>query len=292
MKSWLTVKSIQIFSLFPLAVLRIMGGWLGNILWWGNGRSKTITESNIALCFPNKSAKEREQLAKESIRQLAIVLLETGPVWHWKKERLLKHTNVVGGLSYLESAQASGKGTILLVPHLGNWEVLGMFMGQRSKLTTLYQPQKDPRLDGVIYSARQRTGNTLAPTNIMGVKVLLKALKAGEMIVILPDQIPEKGSGEFAPFYGQDTYTMTLVYNLIKRTGASVVAATALRTGKSHYDIHFMDSPESIYSTDIKQSLAGLNECVQRCVELCPQQYQWEYNRFKYLPNGEKRTYS
>jgi KDO2-lipid IV(A) lauroyltransferase len=124
-----------------------------------------------------------------------------------------------------------------------------------------------------------------------GVKALLKALKAGESVAILPDQTPAEGSGEFADFYGQQTYTMTLVHTLIKRTGAKVVSGGAQRTGSNQFHLQFQPAPEAIYSDDMLTSVAGLNECVKQCIELCPEQYQWEYNRFKLLPNGEKRSY-
>lgn len=291
MKSWLSLTAIKLFALLPLCVLRLVGGWVGYGAWLSNDRSRQITEFNIGLCFPELSADQQQQLAKQSVKQLGVLLLEMGPVWRWSPERLLKHIHEVNGLAVLEQAEQIGKGTIVALPHLGCWEMLGVYLGKRGKVTSLYQPPEDPGFDKMIYHARQRTGNTLVPTNTSGVKALLKALKAGETVVILPDQLPTEGGGEFADFYGQPTYTMTLVQKLVKRTGAQLVGAVAERTGSHGYRLDFIAPPAEIASADGVESLTALNRCVEQCVALCPEQYQWEYNRFKMLPNGQRRNY-
>lgn len=291
MKSWLAVTSIKFFALLPLWLLRIVGSWVGYVVWLSNDRSRKITEFNIKLCFPGWTDAERESLVKQSMRQFGVLLFETGPVWRWSPAKLLQHIKAVHNLELLEQAQAGGCGTIVVLPHLGCWEIMGSFLGARGKVTSLYQPPDDPALDKMIFEARERTGNTLVPTNTRGVKALLKALKAGETVVILPDQLPEIGSGEFADFYQQPTYTMTLLYNLVKRTGANVVGAAALRVASSAYEIHFIEAPEEIGNDDLVSALTAVNQLVEACVERSPAQYQWEYNRFKLLPGGEVRSY-
>ncbi|MCR8921996.1 lysophospholipid acyltransferase family protein [Dasania sp. GY-MA-18] len=291
MKSWLALTTIKSFALLPMPLLRVLGRWVGYGAWLSNGRSRQITEFNIALCYPQLSAAQQRHLAKQSVQQLGVLLLEMGPVWRWSPQRLMQHITEVSDLALLERAEQAGKGTVVVLPHLGCWELMGVFLAQRGAVTSLYQPPEDPGFDQMIYHARQRTGNTLVPTNTRGVKALLKALKAGETVVILPDQLPVEGSGEFADFYGQPTYTMTLVHNLIKRTGANLVGAVAERTGRSGYKISFVPAPADINASDSKLSLTALNRCVENCVQLCPEQYQWEYNRFKWLPNGQRRSY-
>ncbi|WP_339671177.1 lysophospholipid acyltransferase family protein [Dasania marina] len=291
MKSWLSATTLKLFALFPLWLLRLVGNGVGYVAWLSNGRSRQITAFNIGLCFNELSPLQQRALVKQSMRQLGVLLLEMGPVWRWRPERLLKTVKEVSGYEHIEQAEQTGKGTILIVPHLGSWEMVGVYLGKRCKVTALYQPPEDPRFHKIIHTARYRTGITLAPTNMRGVKALLKALKAGESVAILPDQTPAEGSGEFADFYGQPTYTMTLVHTLIKRTGARVVSGVAKREGLNQFHLQFQPAPASIYSEDMLTSVAGLNECVEACVQLCPEQYQWEYNRFKLLPGGQRRNY-
>ena len=291
MKSWLSLTVIKSFALLPLPLLRCLGRLIGYGAWLSNDRSRKITEYNLALCYPQLTAEQRRALAKKSILELGVLLVESGPVWRWSPQRLEKHIQKVSGEEQLLAAEQKGKGTIILLPHFGSWEIMGVYLGKRGKLTSLYQPPEDPGFDAMIFKARERTGNQLVPTNTRGVKALLKALKAGETIVILPDQTPTKGSGEFADFYGQPTYTMTLVYNLINRTGANVIAAVAERVGSRGYHLQFQAASSQIYSDDKIESLTALNQSVKNCVELCPEQYQWEYNRFALLPNGKKRSY-
>lgn len=291
MKSWFMVNSIRFFSFFPLALLRLFGRFLGYCLWWSNGRSRQITEFNLGLCFADWSPQQRRDLAKQSLRHLATQVLETGPMWFWQPQRLLSLIARVEGLPVLEQAEGANKGTLILAPHIGNWEMLGVFLGHRGKITILYQPQDDEAIDKLIYDARTRTGVTVVPTNTKGVKAMLKALKAGETVAILPDQIPSEGAGEFVDFYGEPVSTMTLVHSLLQRTGARAIAAIGEQQGLNRFQLRFLAVDEAIYEKDLLTSLSALNRSIERCVSLSPAQYQWEYNRFKYLPNGGRRSY-
>jgi KDO2-lipid IV(A) lauroyltransferase len=123
------------------------------------------------------------------------------------------------------------------------------------------------------------------------VRTLLKALNSGGVLTILPDQVPPVSSGKFAPFFGEPTLTMTLVTNLIQRTGARAVCCYCKRLPGGKYELVFREVDEDVYAADFDTALAGINNSVERCVRDCPEQYQWQYKRFKFLPNMEKRDY-
>src|SRR5690606_39128933 len=117
--------------------------------------------------------------------------LEMGPMWFWPPERLLALIHRVHNEALYHEAQGDPKGVLLIAPHLGNWELTGLYLSAVAKLTVLYQPPKQPLLESVILAARQRSGSVCVPTNRRGVLALLKALQAGEAVGILPDQEPE-----------------------------------------------------------------------------------------------------
>ncbi|WP_101758673.1 lysophospholipid acyltransferase family protein [Oceanicoccus sp. KOV_DT_Chl] len=144
----------------------------------------------------------------------------------------------------------------------------------------------------MIYQARSCNGAKLAPTNTSGVKALLRALKNGETVGVLPDQTPITSGGDFAPFFGIPALTGTLSFNLIQRTGAKVVVAYAERVGPgAGFKVVFEAVADDIASADQLVSLTALNNAVEQCARKIPEQYQWEYKRFKKQPAGAKKYY-
>jgi KDO2-lipid IV(A) lauroyltransferase len=158
-------------------------------------------------------------------------------------------------------------------------------------MTALYRHPKTALFGDVVRRARERRGAKLVPTDSSGVRALFKALKSGEIVTILPDQVPPRAQGMFAPFFGEMTLTMTLATNLLHRTGATAVCCYCKRLPDGKFEIIFHPVDEDIYAPDSATALAGLNKSIERCVLDCPEQYQWNYKRFKFLPNLQKRDY-
>jgi KDO2-lipid IV(A) lauroyltransferase len=230
-------------------------------------------------------------LARERLRQLGILGLELAYVWQRSVLDVLATISVVRGKALINDAIAKGNGVILLIPHIGNWEVLGNYIGHHFSTTAMFQPSDNQALDAMIRRSRERCGSTLVPTNTSGVKKLLRALKGGECVAILPDQVPPKGSGIFAPFFKLPALTMTLVYNLVQRTGASVVVGYARRMDDGSFEMVFEAVADNISSADELSSVCALNAAVEQCVNKIPEQYQWEYKRFRKQPQGAKKYY-
>jgi len=286
------VAAFHMLSILPFFVLRKLGAALGLILWWANGRNRKITEINLALCFPNKTVLERRTLARQSIIESTKTLFEVVAIWRSplkKNQALIKK---VTGFDCLDEARKKKCGVMILAPHLGNWELVGMFCAQLGPFTAMYAPAKIDALDKIMFAGRQQFGCKLAPTNTQGVKTLLKALRAGEGVGILPDQVPEPEGGLFAPFFGQPAFTMTLIANLAARTGATVICGYAKRLhDETGFEICLRPAGDKIASENLHEAVEALNQSVEACVRDCPEQYQWEYKRFKKRPAGQTRPY-
>ncbi|MBX2857597.1 MAG: lysophospholipid acyltransferase family protein, partial [Cellvibrionaceae bacterium] len=156
------------------------------------------------------------------------------------------------------------------------------------RCTYLYSPPRQQFLEPLMKNARERFGASTVPTNRRGLGELLKRLKNGEITGILPDQVPDEGNGVISQFYGRKAYTMTLIHGLIQRTDCSVVSGVALRA-KGGFHIHISPVDSALYSSNADESLLGLNRSVENCIQMAPEQYQWEYKRFK--KTGEKGIY-
>ena len=267
--------------------------WLAKI--WGKllyvfpTKARDTTGKNLRHCFPHLSAEETEKLIKNSLINTACTALEMGKAWVAPIEKTLSLVVEERGYAEFRQAVESDRGVILLAPHVSNWEVLGFYASEGLASNFMYQPPRLAGLDKLLREVRARNGVKMSPTNRKGVAELLSALKAGEMVGILPDQVPSNEGGLFAPFYGQPALTMTLVSKLIQRTGAEVFCGFAERLPQSKgFRAVFIPADKSIYSEDIEESVNGLNRTVEQAVDQALSQYQWEYKRFRRQPDNSE----
>lgn len=296
MKYWLLKLFLHGAAHLPLSLGRRIGVLLGSFCWHSSGRMQRTTMINLARCLPELSASERTALGRESLQHTMQTLMESGAVWLWPTSEALALIQQVENFSLLEEAKAEQKGVIVLAPHLGNWELLGLYLNAcgLGQSYQLYQAPASEQLSNLIYKARSRAGATMVATDNKGVAELLRALRAGNIAGILPDQVPPKGSGEFASFFGVEALTMTLLVKLQQKTGARVVVAYAKRVagpaGAGFHMVFRAPDPE-VYAGSMQTALAAMNRSIESLVREAPEQYQWEYKRFKRQPEGVPKAY-
>lgn len=290
-KTALAKAAIYTVGALPLYMARILGSWTGLASGLFNTRMAQVTTVNITACLPHLNTQEQKRLVKQSLMNTGMLSAEICYVFTRKTspEHTIKH---IHNEHIAKDALTLGKGLMVLAPHLGNWEILGWRLTHLAPVTNLYQPPKISGLEPLLKGARQRNGSTLAPTNAKGVSQLLKALRAGQMIGILPDQCPnDLASGVFASFFGHSALTITLAHKLVKKTGAQAVFAFAKRV-PGGFDIYYHAAPEDFYSNDEPTAIRALNKGVEQLVLQAPEQYQWEYKRFKHVPEGHNNWYT
>lgn len=280
---------LRLCALLPQRLLPFLASCASRLVWPLNTTARRITERNIAIAFPKMPLAEQRCLAKASFVQLFRCVADLGSSWLWPVDRVLERFASVVGEEHLQTAMAHNRGVILLLPHLGNWEVIGTYLATRYPVTTLYKETGLAALDDLIHRSRQRHGNRLVPADKSGVRTLMCALKSREIVIILPDQVPARESGEFAPFFGEPALTMTLVTKLIHRFGCRAVFGYAKHQPDNNYELVFRPADEDIYSADPSTALTALNKSVEQCVLDCPEQYRWEYKRYKHLPDFFRR---
>ncbi len=250
-----------------------------------------VSSFNLQLCYPELPPAERAAWVRRSLQHTAMGLIELGPLWRRPIERLAALEESVEGEELLHAAMAAGRGTLLLLPHLGNWEFLNHFLLERYVFHYLYRPPRVAEFDALISAARERTGAIAVPTTRCGVRRLLTTLRDGGLVLILPDQEPLKSHGVSAPFFGVPALTMTLVGGLLRRTGATALFAYAERRPCGRFRVCFQTPPEEIGVEDPVDAATALNRGVEHCVRACPEQYLWSYKRFKTAPPGELTPY-
>ena len=280
---------IRLTSVLPLRFLHRIGGGLGWLFAVIPNRSAATTRRNIAACFPALSSSEQESLARQSLKGMVCTGLEMGKAWILPIEGTLAQVTEVEGLVALQAAAKAGDGVILLAPHLGNWEIFGYFACEGIASNFMYQPPKNPQMDALLRGVRAKSGIQLAPTNRKGVAILLGALQKGELVGVLPDQVPTDEGGVYADFFGESAFTMTLTSRLAQRGTPRVFCGFAQRLPKGKgFKVIVHEADAGIYDKDLGASAAAINRSVERCVRLAPEQYQWEYKRFRRQPDDSE----
>lgn len=284
---------LRLCAVLPLPGAHALGAAIGTVAAVLPGRTRGVTERNLELCFPELSPRERRRLALRSLREAGKTAAETGALWCRDIDRVLELVRAAPGREQVDAALAARHGAIIITPHLGNWEMVGLYCSAHYPLTSLYRPPRMQGLEEFVRHARERAGARLVPTTAAGVRHMFRALENGECVGLLPDQEPAQGSsGVFAPFFGIAAHTMTLLARLVQRTGAPVFFAYAerLRSGAG-FEVHFIPAPADLSRGGIEEICAVMNAGVEACIRRIPSQYQWGYKRFRTRPAGEPPLY-
>jgi KDO2-lipid IV(A) lauroyltransferase len=285
-------RLLRLSARLPLRLNHAIGAFVGRRVLHGDRTELRTAITNLKLCFPQLSENERQQLLQQGMIEMGKTFSEMGLLWFGARQQVEGLVCETHGEAPLQAGLARGKGVILIAPDLGNWELVGLYCSLHYPMTSLYRPPRQEGLDEVIRNARQRFGATLVPTSAKGVRALYQALNNNQVSGILPDQDPGENGGEFAPFFGIQASTMTLLSRLAQKSGATVLCAWAERLPNSRgFAMHFQPAPEQIHSADMQASVSALNQAVEAAVRQAPAQYQWGYKRFKTRPAGERGFY-
>ena len=275
--------AVWLFSLvarLPLAILHRLGGVLGWATYRISGRYARHLRENFAAAWDGRSNSKR--LLSASVIEAGKAAIELPWVWCRPLAEVMASVKACHGWQHVEAARLQGKGLIFLTPHMGCFEIASLYIAERMPITALYRPPRLSWLEQVMRNGRERSQMRLARTDVSGVRLLYKALKRGEAIGLLPDQVPGKGEGEWAEFFGRPAYTMTLVGRLIESTGAIAMMTYVVRLPKGEgYDIHFAPL-EFVSGLPVTRQI---NAALEEIVRAYPAQYLWSYNRYK-IPHG------
>jgi KDO2-lipid IV(A) lauroyltransferase len=270
------VNLFRLLSRLPLPVLHLTGAALGWIVY-------VTTPSYRRRLNEHLERAGYRGLRRSAIAEAGKSLMELPFVWCGPAHRVVPSAHV-GNLDLPLAAMAEGRGMICLTPHLGCFEILARVVSEQIPVTVLYRPPRKDALKPLVEAARARPTVRLAPANLSGVRMLLKALKAGEAVGLLPDQVPRQGEGAWADFYGKPAYTMTLPAKLHQMSGAPIILAYAerLKWGRG-FELRFVRFEETLSGTP-EQQARSINAAMEKLIALCPAQYYWSYNRYKAPP--------
>lgn len=272
------LRLFQFLSLFPLTVLHALGAMAGGLVYAVSPSYRRRLNENLM------------QAGYADLRRAAVVeagknIFELPFIWCAPPSRVLSRA-VIHDWDVAQAALDAGRGVIFLTPHLGCFEIIAQAIASRLPLTALYRPPRKTALKPLLEQARARDGLSLAPATLSGVRMLLKTLKQGGAIGLLPDQVPGAGEGVWADFFGRPAYTMTLPAKMHQMSGAPLVLSYARRLPLGRgYAIHFVRFNEVLSGT-AEQQARTINAAMEELITRCPAQYFWSYNRYKGTPSS------
>jgi KDO2-lipid IV(A) lauroyltransferase len=267
----------RFLSVFPLPVLHALGAALGWLVYLISPSYRRRLRSNLELAGYGAHL-------RSAVAESGKAIVELPFVWCAPQERVTRHVTMENW-ELVQRQLDSGRGIVFLTPHLGCFELTAQQVSLRQELTVMYRPPRKSALKPLVEGARARQNMHLAPANLSGVRMLVKALRGGQPVGVLPDQVPQEGEGVWAPFFGRPAYTMTLPAKLAQLGKADILLTYAERLpGGRGYVIRFVPFEGELSGTATEQA-ASINRAMEALIARCPSQYFWSYNRYK-RPQG------
>jgi KDO2-lipid IV(A) lauroyltransferase len=276
---------LRLFAKLPLAWLHCSGAILGWLAYHASPSYANRLRENLYRGGAWHDQGEYKKILKINVLESGKASAELAGVWFRPQIEVAGWVRKVNGWEVVEAARSHGRGLILLTPHIGCFEIISQYLSLKFPLTALYRSPRYAALEPAMRTGRTRPDMRLAPADVNGVRLLLKALRSGEAVGILPDQVPAHGDGEWADFFGRPAYTMTLAARLAQRTRAPVVITYAIRLPHgTGYELSFEPMPPR----EPEESPARqLNRALESVIRRFPEQYIWSYNRYK-VPAGAR----
>ncbi|MDN6179482.1 MAG: LpxL/LpxP family Kdo(2)-lipid IV(A) lauroyl/palmitoleoyl acyltransferase [Halomonas subglaciescola] len=287
--TWLAIGAMHTAARLPWRLKMAAGSGIGRLAWRFAKRRRHIAATNIALCFPEKSADAQRRLVKEAFIANGIGLVETATGWCYNTEAL-RHRAVYLGQENMARAQAQGKGVLIIGIHFSTLDMGGALHSLFFPADVVYRPHDNPLFERFITRARQRIfGATIDRHDLRGV---VRRLRAGHSVWYSPDQDFGREASVFAPFFGQQAATIKLTAKIARMTGAPVVPLMFHRNpDNASYTLEALPAFADFPSGDDVDDAARINAFIEQAIRKQPEQYLWLHRRFKTRPAGEAGFY-
>lgn len=279
---------IYLISRLPLNFLRLVGRWVGALIYRFDQRYQAEINRNLT-----RAGLYSETMARTVAREQGAQAIEAPWVWGRSRSEVLSKCRIDdASVAVLNEALTSGRAIVFLTPHLGCYEVGPMMVAERwlkgsdRQFAILYRVPRKSYLRDIVGKGRVSENIVPASADLKGVRQILKIMKAGGIAGILPDQVPSHGEGVWAPLFGEKAYTMTFPLKLARQFKAQVIMARMQREAEGW--CMYVKGWDYVLSGDEKKDAEAMNQFIEETILCCPQQYLWSYKRYK-CPRGVKR---
>ena len=289
--TWFGIFLLRLLCLFPYRLMPKISSLLGSVFFKIAKRRRRIIETNIKICFPEKTDEEQHQLALQASTATFMALFETSLTWFGPTERYI-HRHTVEGMEHLTNATKGGKGVIILASHFTTLEMSGALLNSHiDNLKVVYKRSNVPLLE---YFIQTRRGTKCCSGLIKhkSLREVVRSVKKGNVVSFSPDQDFGEKDSIFAPFFGTPCCTLLSTQRLAKLTGTPVIPFFVSRNEDGlGYTMRFSPALEDFPSDDDLHDATAVNKAIEEQIKIAPAQYLWAHRRFKTRPKGEADVY-
>lgn len=277
---------LRLMSSLPLWFMHGLGAFMGWLTWWLSPSYRMQFRAQM------RQAGVAWSSARPAVAEAGKMVAELPKLWLRPNEQLLGTMARWEGIELIEQALAQGRGIVFMTPHLGSFEVAAQayaehFANSHGPITVLFRPARKAWMREIVDRSRARPGVATAPATLAGVRQMLRVLRKGGVVGLLPDQVPPQDMGVWAPFFGKPAYTMTLAARLMQQTGAValLVWGERLPLGRG-FVVHVRPGPHIEAEITPESAAATINQAMEKLILESPSQYLWGYHRYK-QPRGQ-----
>lgn len=284
---------LKLVSLLPLSVLHRLGAFLGVCAFWFGPTYRRKLRTNL-----RQAGLDEDRVMPVAVRHAGMQAVEMAWVWKRSNADVMAHiAEDESAAKIVAEAVAEGKSLIFMTPHVGCYEVSPIWVYEKclkplgKKFTILYREPKQKFVRKTVANGRLREGMDPAPADLSGVRKIIRAMRAGGALGCLPDQVPGRGEGVWASFFGRPAFTMTFPVKMARQFDAALFIVWTVRHPGKGWEVHLRrwELPEADEGDDdMKAGVEAMNRQIEAAIHEAPEQYIWNYNRYK-CPKGVKK---
>ncbi len=287
--TWLLLAIIYGIAHLPVRLNIFLGRCIAALLYRVAGSRRRIAETNIALCFPELDSAAQAQLVRQVFDSCGIGFFETA-MSLWGPSARLQKRHTISGLEHIHTAQARGKGVLLVGCHMTTLDIAGRMLAFHTKVDFLYRQDPNPLLAYMLIKAREGFYGEAIIT--VETRKLVNNLRAGHTVWYAPDQDYGIKHSIFAPFFGIPAATVPGTARFAKLGKAVVIPFVHYRDDNDHYRVELKAPLENFPSGDDLADVTRVNQYFEQAIRAKPEQYLWVHRRFKTRPEGQPGFYS
>ena len=282
---------MRFLAMWPLQWLRVLGHGFGVLLFKMARSRRDIVQTNLRLCFPEKSATELHDLTRAHFVNFAQSLIDRAWLWHAPLEKVQSRLTWVGTEEAFAQLNADTP-RIIFAPHFVGLDAGGLAVTLRLKKPAafIFVPQHNKLMDEWVNQGRQRNGNVKPYFRHEGVKQIMTGLRHGELLHLSPDMDFGPDESIFVPFMGVSAATVPSL-SRFARLGRARVLTLVTRMTTQGYEIALADALDNFPTDDVVADTTRMNQVLEEAIRRSPAQYYWVHKRFKTRPDGEDPVY-
>ena len=272
-----------LLSLLPLAVLRGLGAWVGRMVYRFDKKYARSIQTNASI-----AGYDSPDFWLKNAAHVGSGGAELAYLWSSKVTQIIPKVKVTGW-DAVEQLRAQGRGILMLTPHMGAFELLSLWIGAHAPFVAMYRQPRIAAVESIMLAGRERFDVQMATADIKGIRVMLRHLKNKGLVGLLPDQVPDgQGEAVVADVFGRPAMTMTLPAKLLRQTGAGLVIMFAKRVAAPHRFELYFEVVDAAMTGEPAIDALTINQYMEKLIRMAPEQYLWNYNRYKRLPASVK----